>query len=93
MTATIGHNSTTDDQATHSFAKEQLQALVERIERVGETIKEAQSDQKEIYSEAKAFGYDLKALRAIVRMRAQDANKRSEQETIIEVYKDALGML
>ncbi len=83
----------TDDQATHSFAKDQLKAIVERIERVGETIKEAQDDQKEIYSEAKANGYDLKALRAIVRMRKEDANKRSEHETIVETYKDALGML
>lgn len=82
-----------DDQATHSFAKDQLRSIVERIERIGETIKEAQDDQKEIYGEAKAFGYDIKALRTIIRMRKQDANERAEQETILDTYLQALGML
>lgn len=85
--------SVLDDQATHSFAKDQLKSIVERIERVGETIKEAQDDQKEIYAEAKSNGYDIKALRTIIRMRKQDANERAEQETILDTYLQALGML
>jgi uncharacterized protein (UPF0335 family) len=93
MTPTIGHNSTTDEKATHSFAKEQLKALVERIERVGETIKEAQDDQKEIYGEAKGFGYDVKALRTIIRMRKQDATERANSEAVLDTYLSALEMI
>ncbi len=83
----------TDDQATHSFAKDQLKAIVERIERVESDIKERTDDRKEIYSEAKGSGYDVKALRTIIRMRKQDANERAEQETILDTYLQALGML
>ena len=93
MTATIGHNSTTDDQATHSFAKDQLKAIIERVERVETEMKELSDDRSEIYAEAKANGYDCKALRHIVRERKQDSNKRAEFETILDTYKQALGML
>jgi uncharacterized protein (UPF0335 family) len=85
--------SVLDDQATHSFAKDQLKAIVERIERVEEEIKTLTDDRKEIYGEARANGYDVKALRTIIRMRKQDANERAEQETILDVYLQALGML
>jgi uncharacterized protein (UPF0335 family) len=95
MTASIGHNSATsvlDDQATHSFAKDQLKAIVERIEFTEVEIKQATDDRKEIYSEAKQAGYDVKALRTIIRMRKQDANERSEQDAILDTYLQALGM-
>lgn len=71
------------------FAKDQLRAIIERVE---ESIKEAQDDRKEIYAEARANGYDVKALRTIVRMRKQDANERAEQEAITDTYLAALGM-
>jgi uncharacterized protein (UPF0335 family) len=50
-------------------------------------------DQLNVYAEAKGNGYDVKALRTIVRLRKQDANERAEQETILETYMQALGML
>ena len=50
-------------------------------------------DIADVYAEAKGNGYDVKALRTIVRMRKQDANERQEQETILETYMHALGML
>src|SRR5690242_13033387 len=82
-----------DDQATHSFAKDQLKAIGERIERL-ETEKTTISDDiKDVYGEAKGNGFDIKALRTIIRMRKQDANDRAEQETILETYLSALGML
>jgi uncharacterized protein (UPF0335 family) len=96
MTAAIGHNSAAsvlDDQATHSFAKDQLKAIVERIERVEAEMKELGEDRSEIYAEAKSNGYDCKALRAIIRERKQDSNKLAEFETILDTYKQALGML
>lgn len=74
-------------------AKEQLKAIIERIERLEEEKKTITEDIRDVYAEAKGNGYDVKALRTIVRMRKQDANERAEQETILETYLQALGML
>ncbi len=82
-----------DDDTAHSFAKGQLKAIIERIERLEEEKKTISDDIKDVYGEAKGNGYDVKALRTIIRMRKQDANERAEQETILETYLQALGML
>jgi uncharacterized protein (UPF0335 family) len=82
-----------DDNATHSFAKDQLKALIERIERLEEEKKAIADDIKDIFAEAKGNGFDVKALRTVLRMRKQDANERAEQQTILETYLQALGML
>ena len=82
-----------DDPATTSFAKDQLKSIIERIERLEEEKKTISDDIRDVYAEAKGNGYDTKALRTIVRMRKQDANERAEQETILETYMQALGML
>lgn len=74
------------------FAKEQLKALVERIERLEEDKKQVAEDIKEVYAEAKAHGFDTKALRKIVSIRKQDVDERKEQEAILELYMQALGM-
>ena len=74
-------------------AGDQLLSIVQRIERLEEEKKTIADDIKEVYAEAKGNGYDVKALRTIVRMRKQDANERAEQETILETYLQALGML
>jgi uncharacterized protein (UPF0335 family) len=89
MTPEIGHNS---EPAT-KFAKDQLKAIIERIERQEEEKKTIADDIRDVYAEAKGNGYDVKALRTIVRLRKQDANERAEQETILETYMQALGML
>jgi uncharacterized protein (UPF0335 family) len=75
------------------FAKDQLKAFVERIERLQEEKKAIGDDIAEIYAEAKANGFDKKALREVVRLRAQDVNERKEHEAILETYLHALGML
>src|SRR5258705_2897706 len=75
------------------FAKDQLKAIIERIERLEEEKKAISDDIRDVYAEAKGNGFDVKALRAIVRLRKQDANERAEQETILETYMQALGML
>jgi uncharacterized protein (UPF0335 family) len=82
----------TEEPATR-FAKDQLRAIIERIERLEEEKKTISDDIRDVYAEAKGNGYDVKALRTIVRMRKQDANERQEQETILETYMHALGML
>jgi uncharacterized protein (UPF0335 family) len=78
---------------TTRFAKDQLKAIVERIERLEEEKKSISDDIRDVYAEAKGNGYDVKALRTIVKMRKEDANKRAEAETILETYMMALGML
>ena len=87
-----GSRPAPDDAAT-SFAKDQLRAIIERIERLEEEKKTISDDIRDVYAEAKGNGFDVKALRAIVRLRKQDANERAEHETILETYMQALGML
>ena len=70
----------------------QLKSIVERIENLDGEIKERRDDQKEIYSEAKSNGFDVKVLRKVVALRKMDPAARSEQETILETYMHALGM-
>ena len=74
-------------------AAEQLKSIVARIERLEEEKKSAADDIKDVYAEAKANGYDVTALRTIIRMRKQDADERKEQEAILDTYLAALGML
>lgn len=72
-------------------AREKLRQTVARIERLEEEKKEVAEQIKEVYGEAKALGYDTKALRQVVRMRKQDRREREEQEAILDVYLLALG--
>jgi uncharacterized protein (UPF0335 family) len=81
------------EQPATRFAKEQLKAVVERVERLEEEKKAIADDIKDVYAEAKAHGFDVKALRSIVRLRKQDTDERKEQEAILETYMHALGML
>jgi uncharacterized protein (UPF0335 family) len=74
-------------------AREQLRAFVDRIERLDEERKTITDDIRNVYAESKGNGFDVKALRTIVRMRKEDANKRQKAETILETYMLALGMI
>lgn len=71
---------------------ERLRSLVERIERLEEEKKALSDDIREVYSEAKGIGFDVKVLRQIVRLRKMDASDRNEMEEVLDVYKRALGM-
>ena len=81
------------DQPATRFAKDQLKAFVERIERLEEEKKTSSDDIREVYAEAKGNGYDVKALRTIVRLRKQDVEERKKEEAVLETYMHALGML
>ena len=81
------------EQPATRFAKDQLKAVVERVERLEEEKKAIADDIKDVYAEAKAHGFDVKALRAIVRLRKQDTDERKEQDAILETYMLALGMV
>jgi uncharacterized protein (UPF0335 family) len=82
-----------DEQTAARFGKDQLKAFIERVERLEEEKKALADDIRDVYAEAKGSGFDVKALRTIVRMRKQDADERKEQEAILETYLHALGML
>ena len=69
-----------------------LLSYVERVEHLNEEVKALQTDIKEIYEEAKSNGYDVKALKAIIALRKLDEAEREEAETVLDVYKAALGM-
>jgi uncharacterized protein (UPF0335 family) len=79
--------------AAPRIAKDHLKAFVERIERLEEEKKALADDIRDVYAEAKANGFDTKALRQVVRLRKQDVEERKEQEAILETYLQALGML
>src|SRR5215469_14831890 len=85
--------ATESAKAATRFAKDQLKAFVERIERLEEEKKAIADDVRDVYAEAKGNGFDVKALRAVVRLRKQDVNERKEQEAILETYLHALGKL
>lgn len=81
------------DTGHNVIAKDQLRSIIERIERIEEERKSLGDDVRDVYKEAGGHGYDVKALRTIVRMRRQDPDDRAEAETILTTYMHALGMV
>jgi uncharacterized protein (UPF0335 family) len=80
------------DIADSGVAADELRQFVERIERLEEEKAGIASDIKDVYAELKGRGYDSKAVRQIVRLRKQDHAERQEQEAVLELYMQALGM-
>ncbi|MEX6508583.1 DUF2312 domain-containing protein [Jiella sp. M17.18] len=74
-------------------AQDQLRSFVERIERLEEEKKTIADDIKDVYAEAKGNGFDTKVLRRVISLRKQDQNERQEQEAILDLYLQALGMM
>lgn len=87
-----GHNSGAMEmtQESQNNANERLRAFVERIERMNDESQAIKDDIKEIYSEAKSTGYDVKALRKVIAERKKDADAKAEQDAIFQTYWDAL---
>jgi uncharacterized protein (UPF0335 family) len=80
------------EKAATRFAKDQLKAFVERVERLEEEKKALSDDIRDVYAEAKGNGFDVKALRTIVRLRKLETSERQEQQAILDTYMHALGM-
>ncbi|MGY4259732.1 uncharacterized protein (UPF0335 family) [Bradyrhizobium sp. USDA 4516] len=76
-----------------TIAKDQLKSIIERVERLTEEKKTITDDIRDVFAEAKGNGFDVKALRAIIRIRQQDPIDREADEAILETYMQALGML
>ena len=80
----VGHNSSTAD--------DRLRLLIERVERLEEEKKAISDDIKDVFAEAKAVGYDAKIMKQVIRLRKMNPDDRREMETILDLYKTALGM-
>jgi uncharacterized protein (UPF0335 family) len=74
-------------------AQNQLRQFIEQIERLEEEKKALSSDIRDKFLEAKALGFDVKVMRQVIRLRKKSKNERQEEETVLEVYMHALGML
>jgi uncharacterized protein (UPF0335 family) len=71
----------------------QLKSFIERIERLEDEKRALGEDIKEVYAEAKGTGFEPKIMRQLIRIRKMDNNERDEQESLLDLYKRALGML
>lgn len=74
------------------IAAEQLRSFVERIERLEEEKKALSDDIRDVYAQAKGSGFDLKVMRQVIRLRKMSSADRQEQETLLDIYKRALGL-
>jgi uncharacterized protein (UPF0335 family) len=79
-------------RAEGGIATERLRSLVERIERLEEERKALGADIRDIYAEAKSAGFDVKVMRQLIRLRRQEPQAVEEQETLLDLYRRALGM-
>ncbi len=82
----------TTETKTGGIAAERLRGIVDRIERLEEERKALGGDIRDIYAEAKSAGFDVKVLRQLIRVRRQEPADVEEQETLLDVYRRALGM-
>jgi uncharacterized protein (UPF0335 family) len=78
--------------ASYRATSSELRQFVERIERLDAEKKDIAEQQKEVMAEAKARGYDTKVLRKVIALRKRDADEIAEEEAVLEMYKEALGM-
>jgi uncharacterized protein (UPF0335 family) len=86
--------STTGPKAAKAggIAADRLQSLVQRIERLEEERRALGADIKDVYTEAGSAGFDVKVLRQLIRLRRQEPKDVEEQESLLDVYRRALGM-
>lgn len=77
---------------TLTIAEGQLRSFIERIERLEEDKRELAGDIRDIYTEAKASGFDTGVMRTVIRLRRKDRAERQEEEAILDLYLHALGM-
>ncbi|TPL42660.1 MULTISPECIES: DUF2312 domain-containing protein [unclassified Mesorhizobium] len=81
-----------ENENSQVVAAGQLRAFIERIERLEEEKSTISDDIKEVFAEAKGTGFDTKAMRKIIARRKLDAAERQEEDSILELYEEALGM-
>lgn len=91
--STIGHNSGADEKSeNYRVTAEELRQFVERFERLDAEKKDIAEQQKEVMAEAKARGYDTKVMRKVIALRKRDKDDIAEEEAVLYMYCEALGM-
>ena len=80
------------DAEVGGIAADRLRSLIERVERLEEEKKELNSDIRDIFAEAKSAGFDVKAMRSVLKLRKMNVADRDEQEAMVEIYRKALEM-
>ena len=81
-----------DEDQNTAVAASQLRSFIERIERLEGEKKTISDDIKEVYAELKGNGFDSKAVREVIRLRKKEDHERQEEEAMVQLYKNALGM-
>jgi uncharacterized protein (UPF0335 family) len=82
----------TDSEATQRVAAFELRQFIERFERLESEKKDIADQQKEVMAEAKARGYDTRVMRKLIALRKRDSDEIAEEEAVLDLYKQALGM-
>lgn len=82
----------TEGDASYRVTAAELRQFVERIERLDAEKKDLAEQQKEVFAEAKSRGYDNAVLRKVIALRKRDKDDIAEEEAVLEMYKEALGM-
>ncbi|NMM44544.1 DUF2312 domain-containing protein [Rhodospirillaceae bacterium KN72] len=90
--ASFPSNSDTETNTTDTATGARLRSFIERVERLEEEKKALAEDIKEIFSEAKGQGFDVKTMRKIIAIRKKDPDDRAEEDALLETYMAALGM-
>ena len=78
--------------STYRVTADELRQFIERIERLDQEKKDIAEQQKEVMAEAKSRGYDTKVIRKVIALRKRDKDDIAEEEAVLEMYKEALGM-
>jgi len=81
-----------EPRAAYKVTAGELRQFIERYERLDQEKKDIADAQKEVMSEAKGRGYDVKVMRRLIALRKKDPAELSEEEAVLELYKEALGM-
>lgn len=77
---------------TDSVSAEQLRQFIERVERLEEEKRAFADDIRDVFAEAKATGFDVKTMRAVIRLRRMEKHHRAEADALLETYRNALGL-
>lgn len=78
--------------SSYRVTADELRQFIERIERLDAEKKDIADQQKEVMAEAKGRGYDVKVIRKLITLRRRDQGEVAEEEAVLELYKEALGM-
>jgi uncharacterized protein (UPF0335 family) len=88
-----GSNPDGVNTAQRSVAAGQLLNIVERVERLNEELKEVNAQKAEVFAECKAYGFDTKTVKEVIKRRNIPTEQRQEQDALLDLYQSALGML